>query len=115
MHEISIADNLLRQLTKIAKGKEVKSVCVEIGCFRNIDLESLEFAISNLKDNYPLLTKCVFEYKLIKALAICYDNNHSYEPEFARGFKCNQCSSGVKEIIQGEEFNLVNIFLNYKI
>ena len=110
MHEITIANNLLRQLTKIAQAKQAQliSVNIEIGEFRSIDKECLEFAIDNLKDNYPLLNQCDFKYKIITTLAYCLKNNHLYKPDFVNSFKCNQCDSGITAIIQGEEFNIAN-------
>lgn len=113
MHEAGIAQSILdiafKRLRERASTSAVSKISLEVGELRNVDGDSLEFAFDNLKGLYNGFACCQLEMKSIKALAWCHQANHQYNPCFENAFCCEQCGSGIGQLICGEELDLRSI------
>lgn len=113
MHEATIAQSIL----EIATSKRADAgnappairICVQIGQMRNVECESLDFAFDNLKFLYKGFENCRLEMKSIKAQAWCRQANHQYNPRFENAYCCEQCGSGIGQLVAGNELDLIEI------
>lgn len=115
MHEATIAQSILNILSsRLAITPDagcVSNVAVKIGDFRNVDSESLIFAFNSLKSLYAGLSTCTLDIESIKTQAWCSKAGHRYNPSIERGYCCDQCDSGIGQLICGEELDVVKITL----
>lgn len=113
MHEASIADAILQhasaKLLSRADAVSVSKVRVELGEFRNVDPESLQFAFDNMRSSYRGTSQCELEINFVSAKAVCQSNGHTYHPDFQRAFCCETCGSGIGRLLCGEELNIVSV------
>lgn len=113
MHEATIATDILEHIQERLKQLEGASTAVSVGIrvgeFRNVDPDSLTFAFDRLKRDYPFCQHCKLEIKLIEAVAICQQLEHTYtaKPDFL--FCCPTCGSGIGQLLSGEELEIERI------
>ncbi|MDZ4836945.1 MAG: hydrogenase maturation nickel metallochaperone HypA [Candidatus Melainabacteria bacterium] len=88
---------------------DVVKIVVQVGEFRNIDAESLEFTFSALRKEFPRTQNTELELINIKAIALCSLQNHQFHPEPANYFSCTICGGGIQNLISGKELDIVNI------
>jgi hydrogenase nickel incorporation protein HypA/HybF len=120
MHEWALAEAIIAAASEVAEKeglKEVKEVKIKVGELQQIELDILEFALSQLK---PVKFKNTnFSIKIVKAELKCrvcgykwffrkeeLDKNTSeaihFVPEVAHTYiKCPKCGSPDFEILQG--------------
>lgn len=114
MHEATIAESILnivgKKLSVTPEVNAALSVEVVIGEFRNVDLESLQFAFQSLRQFFPGCEHCCLEAQLIQAVAKC-QQGHVYRPDFERGFRCAACDGGIQQLQCGEELDVICIRL----
>lgn len=114
MHEATIANSILDIVSRRCNelgGREVISLNVRIGAFRNVDLESLEFAFDAMKLHYPGFESCALLVEQIEVQALCSLNGHRYSPTFAQSFRCSLCEAGIGVLVAGEELDVTGFRL----
>lgn len=115
MHEAKIASLILEKasnkLSEFAYVNEVKSIELVVGKFRNIDIESLNFAFDALKSEKKFFEKTILQIEEIDAIAICEKNGHSYAIDFESGFACPLCGAGIDKLRSGQELEIRKIQL----
>ena len=113
MHESAIAKSILeivaQRLQSIGVGANAQSVNVIFGEFRNVEPESVSFAFDNMKQFFPGAANCLLSISKIAAVAKCRENRHKYHPEATEAYQCPTCGSGIGELLQGEELDVVNV------
>lgn len=113
MHEVTIAssildilcDHLTRHPNTVAR-----SITILVGAFRNIEIETLQFAFDALKEERPGCSNCDLQVKTSHLLARCAQNNHLYEPTPEKNYRC-ECGAGMGSIVRGQELDVVNCTL----
>lgn len=113
MHESAIAKSILeivaQRLQSLEAEANAHSVSVIFGEFRNVEPESVAFAFDNMKQFYPGTLNCRLSIDIIAAVAKCKDNNHKYHPLAVSAYRCPECGSGIGDLVQGEELDVVNV------
>jgi len=116
MHEAAIAQSILQiasERLKLAQGATgIAAIKVAIGGFRNVEVESLQFAFDNLKDLYEGCCDCRLDAETVPARAICQEEGHCYLPTFENNFRCPECGAGIGNLISGEELNVTKLTFN---
>ncbi len=115
MHEASIANSILQivtdKLSTTPHSQAARRVHIIVGAFRNVDLDSLQFAFDNLRGLYHGCVNCELEADMISARAICLEGNHKYSPDFAHAFRCPVCQGPIGKLLCGEELDVITITL----
>lgn len=113
MHEAAIAKSILeivqQRLLSIGAKANAQSVSVIFGEFRNVEPESVAFAFDSMKQFFPGSQTCRLAIKTIAAVAKCRDNLHTYHPQAGQAYQCPTCGSGIGDLLQGEELDVVNV------
>ncbi len=130
MHEASVASAILKRATAIAESStlsgdkkliaseqserqesnfEIVKIEINVGEFRNIDAESLQFAFSALRKDFRHTKNTELKIVSIKALASCADMEHKYIPCPSNYFSCTVCGAGIGSLLSGEELDIVDI------
>jgi len=120
MHEWALAEAVVSTTLKIAEEKGLKEIIelkIKIGELQQIDQETFEFALSQLRS--PLLKNAKFNLETVKAELKCRVCNHKWRfstknlnedvsefihfiPEIAHTYlKCPKCGSPDFEILMG--------------
>ncbi|MBX9670440.1 MAG: hydrogenase maturation nickel metallochaperone HypA [Candidatus Obscuribacterales bacterium] len=119
----SATDDLVRCASRIDENEgalekepdiNVIRILIDVGEFRNIDPESLEFAFTSLRKEFASTRNAKLEIRPVKALAICTIHEHEYRPTADQYFSCTSCGGGIKKLILGEELNIVSIEIENK-
>ena len=113
MHEAAIAQSILKiasgKLKQTKRATALSAVRVVIGSFRNVEVESLQFAFDNLKELFEGCDDCKLDAQLVLAKAICQNGEHSYQPAFENSFRCPICSAGMGKLLCGEELDITKL------
>ncbi len=113
MHESAIAKSILeivvQRLQSLDAEANAHSVSVIFGEFRNVEPESVSFAFDNMKQFYQGTLNCQLSISTIAAVAKCQDHGHKYHPRAVDAYRCPDCGSGIKDLLQGEELDVVNV------
>lgn len=105
----STAQDMIMQSDKTEPIYEVTKIVVNVGEFRNIDSESLQFSFSALRKNFPLTINAELEVRTINAIAICSESNHEFHPDPDMYFCCTTCGGGIERFLSGKELDIINI------
>ena len=92
----------------------VIKITLNVGEFRNIDSESLQFTFSALRKEFALTHHTQLEIRCIPALALCTTANHEFHPEPENCYSCTTCGGGIGKFISGKELDIVNIEIEAK-
>ncbi len=115
MHEATIAKSILNiasaKLRRNQNAESVIKVQIIVGEFRNVDIESLQFAFDQLKELQDGCNSCKLEAETIQARAICVSGHHTYRPVLDNAFKCEVCGGGIESLLCGEELDVVGVTL----
>lgn len=115
MHEATIAQSILNIASSKLKGtpnaESVVEIHIIVGEFRNVDIESLEFAFDQLKSLNPGCGACRLKADVVSSRAVCLKGDHVYHPEFERVFRCEICGDGIGKLLSGEELDVVGVTL----
>jgi hydrogenase nickel incorporation protein HypA/HybF len=113
MHEATIAQSILNiavdKLNQLPEAVSVSSIKVQLGEFRNVEMDSLQFAFDNLKSSFKGCRDSQLEAEIILALAQCRDCADTYHPDFDQAFRCSKCNGGMGKLMKGEELDIVSI------
>lgn len=115
MHEATIALAILKRTVAAVERAEnvldmrVTRVVVNVGEFRNVDPESLEFAFTALRNDFEVAKNAELELRRINALASCSTAEHEFHPHPDNYFACTICGGGIMKMIHGEELDIVSI------
>jgi len=113
MHELSIAQSILAIAENAAPKNSnavVTSVGLQIGELSGIEIESLEFALSVIKEN-TILQKADLNIEIIKGEAECTICKTIF-PVNSFGTCCPQCASYFIKILKGREMKVLNIVVD---
>lgn len=111
MHELSLADHLMKTADRYARENRAKSVCeitVQIGELSDIVGECLQTYHSMLRGDYELLKDSRLITETLPALCECTRCKTKYNPR-KTGFACPACFSEAGKLIQGREFMIKEI------
>ncbi|MBY0552500.1 MAG: hydrogenase maturation nickel metallochaperone HypA [Candidatus Obscuribacterales bacterium] len=115
MHEATIAHSILEIVTDKYKAtphsRGALKVNIIVGEFRNVDLESLQFAFDNLRPLYSGCAACQLKAELVEAKALCLNHGHRFSPRYNTGFQCPDCGGPIGKLICGEELDVIGITL----
>jgi hydrogenase nickel incorporation protein HypA/HybF len=112
MHEISIAQSILSIAEKAAPHNQcvVTSVGVQIGELSGVEIESLKFALSVIKEN-TILENADLDIEVVKGEAECTQCKTVFPlPYF--GCCCPQCGSYSINVLKGREMRVLNIVVD---
>jgi hydrogenase nickel insertion protein HypA len=116
MHEATIASHILDIVSvRLANYPEstAQSVTVLVGSFRNVDDDCLQFAFDALKADRSGCEACQLRISKSEVRARCNENDHIYTPREDDFYRCN-CGSGMGEILQGEELDVIECLFKSK-
>jgi len=110
MHELSVAQSILSIAKNAIPQREpvvVTGISLEIGELSGIEIPSLEFAFSIIKE-HTSLEKATLRITIVKGEAECQDcgtnfSIHSY------GNCCPKCKGYQLKILKGREMKVLNI------
>ena len=112
MHELSIAHSILC-LTDNALHENkgvVTRVDLQIGELSGIEIESLQFAFSVIKEN-TLLQNAELNIQIIKGKAVCAECKTIFQLS-SYGMCCPQCKSYLFKIVNGREMRILDIIVD---
>jgi hydrogenase nickel incorporation protein HypA/HybF len=109
MHELSIAQSILSIAENAVPQSNavVTSVGLQIGELSGIEIESLKFALSVIKEN-TVLGKADLDIEVIKGEAQCTDCKKVFPMSYF-GCCCPQCGSYFVKVLKGREMKVLNI------
>ena len=112
MHELSIAQSILSIAENAApqNNAAVTSVGLQIGELSGVEIESLKFALSVIKEN-TVLEKADLDIEIIKGEAQCTDCKNVF-PMHYFGSCCPQCGSYFVKVLKGREMKVLNIVVD---
>ena len=113
MHELSIAHSILSIAEKAVPKNDravVTGVNLQIGELSGVEIESLKFAFSVIKEN-TLLEKAELIIDIIEGEAVCQKCNTIF-PLHSYGTCCPKCNSYSLKIIKGREMRVLNIVVD---
>lgn len=94
---------------------DVVKIVVNVGEFRNIDSESLEFTFSALRKDFPLTQNTELEIRTIQAIASCSVQHHRFHPAADNYFACTICGGGIGKLLSGKELDIINIEMEQRL
>ena len=107
MHELSLCQSMIQQVTEAAQGTRVRKVFLNIGKWSGADRGSIEFC-------FPLVAEgtiasgadlVIEEIPVRLACRSCGERMEIEQPVL----QCAQCGSSETEIVSGREFFLTSI------
>lgn len=107
MHEIGVAESILKTITTEANksgAKEITKVHIKVGGLSGVEPNSLSFALEILKAN-TMAANAEFEIERIKVVGICGECGKESNPD-SHFSMCGHCGSPALEIVAGEEFEI---------
>lgn len=113
MHELSIMQDLFRQLEALAGehgAERVHSLEIEVGEFSNVVPELLRQAFLAFREAEPLLKGASLHMTSLPLRLHCRACGHEFSPP-RPAFRCIGCGSGRVDTLQGEELLLRNVEL----
>ncbi len=113
MHELSIAHSILSIAEKAVPKNDravVTGVNLQIGELSGVEIESLKFAFSVIKEN-TLLEKAELIIDIIEGEAVCKECNTIF-PLHSYGTCCPKCNSYSLKILKGREMRVLNIVVD---
>ena len=115
MHEATIAQSILdiavNRFNQMPEAIAVQSIKVQLGEFRNVDLDSLQFAFNSLKTSFKGCSASELKAEIGVAVAICQNCHQQYHPGIDLAFRCDKCGGGIDKLVSGEELNIIGITL----
>lgn len=112
MHEVSLAEGMAEELTRIARENRAKYICsvhLHIGKKSGIVIDSLRFAFDSIKLEHPLLSAAEILIEEIPLFYLCGDCKAEFETEDIYFPPCPFCSSPRIQILSGEEMNIKSV------
>ncbi len=112
-----IDDDTIREFDSKTEEKlslRVVKITLNVGEFRNIDSESLQFTFSALRKEFALTHHTQLEIRSIPALALCTTAYHEFHPEPDNCYSCTICGGGIGKFLNGKELDIVNIEIETK-
>jgi len=84
---------------------KVSSIQVNVGEFRNVDPESLDFAFQSLRKDFKYAEDARLKINRIDAIAKC-TSGHTYSPKPDKYYACTTCGAGIDKLVNGEELEI---------
>jgi hydrogenase nickel incorporation protein HypA/HybF len=112
MHELAIAQSILSIAENAAPRNNavVTSVGLQIGELSGIEIESLKFALSVIKEN-TLLEKANLDIEVVKGEAQCTECKTVFPMSYF-GYSCPKCGSYFVRVLKGREMKVLNIVVD---
>lgn len=110
MHEMSIAEELVRQVEDVARehgGQSVSEVEVELGVFRQVVPEALEIAFAALAEG-TVAEGAVLKMTEKGIVGLCRVCQNRFEASLET-FQCPRCSEADVEIVEGDDIVLKSV------
>ncbi len=101
MHELSIAESVVRVASRHARGRRVTRVAVKAGHLRQVVPSALEFAFELVAEG-TAVEGAALEIEPVPAAGVCRDCGSESEQD---GFplRCERCGGLDLEVVRGEE------------
>ena len=110
MHELSIAQSILSIAENAVPGNctaQVTSVALQIGELSGIEVESLKFAFSVIRED-TRLSKADLTIQVVEGEAECSQCQTTF-PIHSYGTCCPECAGYSMKILKGREMRVLNI------
>ena len=108
MHEVGIAEELLRQVLVAARGmRAVTVVRVDLGVLQWVDPDALRQGFVAASSGTPA-EGAELEMREVPARAVCGDCGTEYEPEIGI-YVCPACGAAAPEFLEGNDIILVSV------
>lgn len=115
MHELSIADALVRQVEGIAAREgatKALSITVEVGARSGVDPDALSAAFPFVAENSPVTDKAILQIVANPATVICGDCGTQQEESAATA--CGKCGSANLAFSGGQDLTLRSVELEFE-
>lgn len=118
MHELSIADNVMKSVVSVAKDNNVlsvKDIYLVVGTSSAVIEESLLAAFDGLKltDEYSLCKNAKIHVKIVESKSICLDCGNEYTHGIGAA-QCPYCKSFKTQLIEGSDVYIDKIEVENK-
>jgi hydrogenase nickel incorporation protein HypA/HybF len=110
MHELSVAEALIKQMEEILSKENAQkaiSARLSVGALSGIEIDALEFALPIVAEGTKM-DKCNFIMEKIPVTVECEDCSKKSEPELPM-MECVHCGSININIIEGKDFTLTSM------
>ena len=110
MHEMSIAEELVKQVVDVARengGRSVGEVEVELGVFRQVVPEALEIAFAVVAEG-TVAEGAVLKMTEKGIVGLCRVCQNRFEASL-KTFQCPKCNEADVEIIEGDDIMLTSM------
>ena len=112
MHEISLVQNLLSQLSDIARQNNIKKitrVTMEVGVFSGVVIDSFQFGFNILTAENPLTREAELELIIPPVTYSCIGCGHQIISKEERPQSCPECSERLFTQTGSEDLILLQI------
>ena len=113
MHELSIAQSILSIAENAApknNGAVVTSIGLQIGELSGIEIDSLKFALSVIKE-HTVLERADLDIEVVKGEAQCTECKTVFPMSYF-GSSCPKCGSYFVRVLKGREMKVLNIVVD---
>jgi hydrogenase nickel incorporation protein HypA/HybF len=114
MHELSIADALVRQVQAVVmkeRAARAVSVAVDVGSLSGVDPEALSAAFPLVAEGLPEVACAALQVNFIAATAVCGDCGDRHEDSMAPA--CPKCGSAHLVFSGGRDLTLRSVELDF--
>lgn len=109
MHELALARSIYRIADRVAEGRPVSAIYLDVGVLRQVVPEALEFSWGATAKNSPALAGSHLVINSIPAVIACQDCGTQTRIEEDLVFRCSGCGSTCFCVVSGEEFTLTSL------
>ncbi len=110
MHEMSIVMSMIDLCEKHAKGREIKTVAVNIGKLSGIEPHFLSSTFEIFRENSKVCKNAELDMNIIDIKILCLDCNKKYTID-NYNFYCPECKGSNTKTVSGEEMHIDHIEL----
>ncbi|MDR2884232.1 MAG: hydrogenase maturation nickel metallochaperone HypA [Deferribacteraceae bacterium] len=107
MHEVGVAEEVLKTVLSIAKennASKVTEVVLKLGSISGVSADALQFAFDAIKEG-SIAEGAKFQIDIIKAVGVCADCGKESIPDTFFSI-CDHCGAPTLEIVAGKEFEI---------
>ena len=112
MHEVSIAQGMVDELSRIARENDARKVTfvkLKIGKMSGIVTDSLKFAFDAVKLEHSFLSSAEIVIHEVPLIYECNDCGNKFETEDIYLPSCKDCNSYNLKLVSGEEQHIESV------